>query len=268
MTLEGAIAAAERTEAVRHLIDQAQTASVELVTVSALELCVLGGPEHPLFEEAAAQAWMGLGNRQRKKLIDSVTEGMIERGLLVGNSPGTGLPQPVGNYSLQPELGVMLAARCRPAVIIVTERAAANTRTPRFFALGDQTDPVRAVVAEVPTDLPADIAGNFPNVRKLGPLGWFYRYVLLPRDTAAQALAELTIAPARQSGDVASTGWVVSAYHPGRQNPSGYRLRIQGDGVIARVDSPGTSDGNPAASEHDIEGLRRVMLNLLTEASR
>ena len=80
MTLDTAIAAAERTEAARHLIDQAQADVVDLVTVSALELCVLGGPRHPLFEEPVASAWMQMGERQRKKLIDSVTDGMRRAG--------------------------------------------------------------------------------------------------------------------------------------------------------------------------------------------
>ncbi len=94
MTLDGSIAAAERTEAARQLIDRAQADVVDLVTVSALELCVLGGPRHPLFEEAVARAWMQLGNRRREKVIEWVTEGMIKRGLLLEDNPRTGYWQP------------------------------------------------------------------------------------------------------------------------------------------------------------------------------
>jgi hypothetical protein len=61
---------------------------VELVTVSALELCVLGGPRQPLFEEPVAHAWLQLGNRRRKKLIEWVTEGMVDRGLLIEGDAG------------------------------------------------------------------------------------------------------------------------------------------------------------------------------------
>ena len=68
MTADATAAAAERTEAAAALIEQAQHSDfVELVTVSALELCVLGGPRHPLFEEPVAQAWMQLGDRRRGK---------------------------------------------------------------------------------------------------------------------------------------------------------------------------------------------------------
>jgi hypothetical protein len=61
MTLDPAIAAAERSEAARHLIAQAQLDNVDLVTVSALELCVLGGLRQPLLDERVAQAWSRLG---------------------------------------------------------------------------------------------------------------------------------------------------------------------------------------------------------------
>ena len=54
-----AAAAAERTEAASRLIEQARHSDfVELVTVSALELCVLGGPKHPLFEESVVASFV------------------------------------------------------------------------------------------------------------------------------------------------------------------------------------------------------------------
>lgn len=264
MTLDMAVAAAERTEAARQLISRAQTDAVDLVTVSALELCVLGGPRHPLFEESVSRAWMKLGNRRREKVMDWVTEGMVERGLLIDNSPWTGFQQRSSTYSLQPELGVMLAARCRPAFIIVTETAVQDLRTPRFFVLSDQAEPVRGIVAELPTALPQDISGDFPQVRKLGPLGRFYRYVLMSPDKAAAVLAELTISPPRRSGEALSGGYVVCAYHPDGKDPIGYRLSVWGDGMKARLDGP----GNQAGGEYDVEGLRTVMIDLITRPSR
>jgi len=267
MTPDMDIAAAGRTEATRHLVGQAQAGPVDLVTVSALELCVLGGPRHPLFDEIPARAWMQLGDRRRQKIIDEVTEGMVARGLLTGNSPRTGSQPQSSTYSLKPELGIMLAARCRPAFIIVTERAGQDTRTPRFFVLGDQAEPVRAIVLELPTALTPDIAGDFPNVRRLGPLGWFYRYILVSRDKAAEILAGLVIAPSGQSAGAVPSGWLVSAYHPERQGSFGYRLKIRGDGTKARLDGPGAGDGDQAAASYDLEGLRAVMLDLITGRS-
>ncbi len=71
MTLDPAIAAAERTAAVQHLFEQAQAGFVGLVTLSALELCVLDGPGTP----CSTSAWhmpgrgqgTGGGARLRKK---------------------------------------------------------------------------------------------------------------------------------------------------------------------------------------------------------
>ena len=79
MTLDMDIAAEMRTEAARRLIEAAQQEVVDLVIVSALELCVLGGPAHPLFDEAVARAWARLGNRRRQKIIEWTTEAMVER---------------------------------------------------------------------------------------------------------------------------------------------------------------------------------------------
>jgi hypothetical protein len=268
MTLDTDIAAAERTAAARQLIEQAQADVVDLVTVSALELCVLGGPKHPLFEETVTQAWLQLGDRQRKKVIDWVTEGMVERGLLISNSPQPGLRQRDSSYSLKPELGIMLAARCRPWSVVVTEAENEQLRTPRFFALGDQAEPVRGVVVEEPTALPPDVANGFHHIRKLGPLGRFYRYVLISRDKAAEVLAELTIAPPRRSGVVVSPAWEVSAFYPGSANSSGTPVRIQGDGTTARLNRLGLGDGGATAGAAcDVAGLRAVMLHLITGAS-
>ncbi|MGD0607637.1 MAG: hypothetical protein ABSA53_29135 [Streptosporangiaceae bacterium] len=268
MTLDMAVAAAERTETARQLIGRAQADVVDLVTVSALELCVLGGPRHRLFEESVCSAWRKLGNRRREKVMDWVTEGMVERGLLIDDSPRAGFQPRSSTYSLRPELGIMLAARCRPAFVVVTETAVQDLRTPRFFALSDQSEPVRGIVAELPAALPPDMSGDFPQVRKLGPLGMFYRYVLMSRERAAAVLAELTISPPRRSGQALPSAYSVRAYHPDRKNPVGYSLSVRGDGTKARLEAPGAGDGQQAAAEYDVEGLRAVMLDLLTQPSR
>lgn len=268
MTLDTGIAAAERTAAARQLIEQAQADVVDLVTVSALELCVLGGPKHPLFEEIVAQAWMQLGDRRRKKVMESVTEGMVERGLLIGNNPQTGPRHRENSYSLKPELGIMLAARCRPWSIVVADAENEQLRTPRFFALGDEAEPIRGVVVEEPTTLPPDIADRFHHLRKLGPLGRFYRYVLVSRDKAAEVLAELTISPPRRSGVVVSPAWEVSAFYPGSKNAGGSPLRIQGDGTTVRLNPLDAGDiDRSTGAVYDVAGLRAVMLHLITGSS-
>jgi hypothetical protein len=85
---------------------------------------------------------MQLGNRRREKIIEWVTEGMIKRGLLIEDSPRTGFRPPGSSYSLKPELGIMLAGRCRPAFIVLTETADQNLRTPGSSPL--ETRPSRS----------------------------------------------------------------------------------------------------------------------------
>jgi hypothetical protein len=263
MTLDLDIAAAERTEAARRLIAQAQADIVDLVTVSSLELCVLGGPKQPLFEEPVARAWLQLGNRQRRKLMDEITAGMVERGLLIEDQPEGGRRQRGSTYSLKPQLGLMLAARCRPSSVVVTETMQADLRSPRFFALGDQNEPILGVVIEEPVELPSDIAGNFRQVKKFGPLGWFYRYVLVSQDEAAEMLAELTMSPPKRAGAVEAPGWTVAAFYPGSANPSGERVSVVGDGTTARLDGLGLGNGSQAGTEYHAEGVRTVMLHLI-----
>jgi hypothetical protein len=268
MMLDRAIAAAERTEAARHLIAQARADMVDLVTLSALELCVLGGPQHPLFEESVARAWMQLGERRRRMVVEDATASMVDRGLLIDDSPQPGTRKRGGSYALKPELGLMLAARCRPSSIVITETGRPGLRAPRFFALGDQAELVRGVVMEEPTTLPPAIAGNFPHVKKLGPLGWFYQYFLVSPVKAAEVLAVLTLFPPRRSGAVVAPGWTVSAYYPGSGNPGGERLNVTGNGTKARVYDPRRENGGLADAEYDSGGLGTVMLHLITGSVR
>jgi hypothetical protein len=271
---DAAAAAAERTEAAVQLIEQARHSDVvELVTVSALELCVLGGPKQPLFEEPVAHAWLQLGNRRRRKLIEWVTEGMVDRGLLIEGNAGFSPVSKGTTYSLKPALGIALAARCRPAFII-TVTTEASLRAPRFFALGDRDHPLRGVVVEEPAVLPADIAGDYPHVKKFGPLGRMYRHVLVSPQKAAEALAEVAISPPPQSAPALAPpaagrapGWTVSVYrqYDGR-NPIGCQLTVHGDGARAHLVRPG--DDGAGTAEYDFDALTAVMLTLITGQAR
>ena len=52
-----------KTEAARQLIGRARDGElVDLAVVSALDLCVLGGLRHPLFDEDVARAWLRMGD--------------------------------------------------------------------------------------------------------------------------------------------------------------------------------------------------------------
>jgi hypothetical protein len=260
MTLDPAIAAAGRTEAARQLIARAQTETVDLVTLSALQLCALAGPRQPLFDGRVAEAWLRLTDRRRRKLLEELTAGLAQRGLLIEGDPAAS-----GRYSMSPELGLMLAARCRPDFIVTAAGEEPGLRSVNLFALGDESQPVQAFVAEVPAGLPPDRAAGYPGARKLGPLGWIYSYVLVSPATAAEILARWTLTPPAQPAESAPMRYRVSVYCPDRDNPVGYQLGVRGNGTQAVVDGIGAT---PASSEFDLEGLQAVMLNLLTQASR
>jgi hypothetical protein len=177
------LAAAERTVAARKLIETARSDGiVSLGVLGGMDLCILGGPKHPVFWEAVTKAWLNLGDHARKKLIEDRTADMVDRGLLIKNSPAGHA------YALSPNLGVVLAARCRPA-FVVTASAGPHLRPLCLFALGDRAEPMRGLVVEAPISLP-DTDRKYPNYKKLGPLGWLYSYALLTPDAAAFMLAE------------------------------------------------------------------------------
>jgi len=263
MTLDIDIAAGERTQAARNLIDRAQDGLVDLAIVTALELCSLGVPAHPLFDELPARAWARLGRLQRGQVTDQATRGLVRRRLLIDTTSRTSPEQPIETCALKPELGLVLAARCRPAFAVIIQAEDHNPRTLRLFALGGEAGPVRGFVLEAP-GLPPDPERYFANVSKLGPLGWLYRYVLVSRDMAADSLAQWTVFPPLRPGASACLGWLVSAWYPDRKNPAGHYLRIRGDGTRACLD--GLADGAPG--QYDVDGLRAVMLDLLTRPSR
>jgi hypothetical protein len=196
--------------------------------------------------------------------MEEVTASMLQRGLLIDNDPDLGARQHVSNYSLKPELGLMLAARCRPAFVVVAVGESPGLRPLNLFALGDQSEPVQGIVAEVPTELPPDRASAYPGARKLGPLGWIYRYVLVSPVNAAEILARWTISPPAQM----PTRYLVSAYRPDVENPVGYHLGVRGDGTRAVVEGPDIGSAEPPGTSYDLEGLSRFMGNLLDKASQ
>jgi hypothetical protein len=251
MELDIDLAAAERTEEARRLIDTALSDGiVSLGALGGMDLCILGGPMHPVFPQAVAQAWLALGNRARQKLIDDRTAGMAKTGMLT--------PPPSGGhgYALAPDVGLVLAARCRPA-FVVTASTGPHMRPMCFFALSDQDEPVRGLVIEVPS--PPPDRRKFPQHKKLGPLGWIYSYALVTPDKAAYMLAEHVSSP--PSGAPAGPGqppYVVTRYRAGDGLRPAAELSVVGDGTIVRV-TGGSTDG-----EYDKAALQQILLGLFS----
>jgi hypothetical protein len=240
-----------REEQVRKLIAAAQgDGGVRLAALSAIDLCVMGGPRHPYFDEPTARAWLSLSDRRRQKAIDSATSDMIQRGLLTEGPAEAGS----GTYSMSPELGVVLAARTRPSFIITNQVGNARFFQPALFALGDSDDPVRGIVVESPAGI--------TEASLRDPLAAHYAYALLSLPAAARFLAEWVLRPVPPARDVpAGTPRVVTRFHPANDEEKiGYRLSIRSDGTTAQV----TSDDDQPATDYDAAGLQDVMLGLIS----
>lgn len=259
--MEESAGAEGRTQAARQLFDQAQNETVELVVLTAMELCTLGAPKQVLFDEAVTRAWLDLAKRRRRKIMELTTEGLVNRGLLMAadtvRQSGTAEQD---DYALDPALGIVIAARSRPAFVVTTEVSGTPVRAPRMYGIGDDKKRVRGIVAELPIQRPP---GDFPYLEKMGVLGRFYRYVLVSGATAADELAEWVDKPAPEAtrakdGRLPSRS--VSAYrHDEGHDFSGTTVAFRHDGERARLVVNGTEDGKA----YDRAGLRGLMNDLM-----
>jgi hypothetical protein len=258
-----------RTREARALLERALQEPVELIILSGMELCVLGAPKQVLCEEKLATTWLGYSDRRRRKAMDVTTESLVSRGLLLAEADRG--PQAADadsdTYALDPALGLMLAARSRPAFVVVTAIGTAEARTPRMYGIGDEEVPVRAVVVELPQTRPP---GDFPHLAALGALGRLYRYVLVSVDTAADWLAEWADKPAPEQLRTADglPARLVSVYrHDEGSDFRGFTVALRHEGGRAQLLVDGAADGD-TAGEYDADGVRRIMRDLLVLGRR
>jgi hypothetical protein len=255
-----AVAAARSPEA-RALIDQAQAQDIVLASLTAADLCVLGGPRQALFDAEPAQAWAGMRRRGRKHGPALICQELERCGLLVRQAPAVPLaapgadPEPgLAEYAFSPRLGLVMAARSRPTLAVICKLAMVPSRYPRFFGLGDEQDPLRAVVLETPQAAPP---GDFPYLRKAGALGWFYRYDLVSRASAADFLARWALL--RSERHPGAPRLVTLLWHDQDTLLEVQTLAVRtGDGKTARLGGTGPADG----AEYDQAGLTQVMSGL------
>jgi hypothetical protein len=256
MSISFDITATERTDAARALFGKLYTDGyTNLGVLCGADLCILGGPAHPLCWEPLATAWLGLKSRPRNYIVENLTNSMIKRGLLVEPAPGKGY-YPGAPFGLSPELGILLAARARPAFIVVSHFAR-HLAPVSLFAIGDEREAVRGMVIEVPVAAP----GKANMIVGPGPLGCTFDYLLTTPDLAALFLAGWTLAPA-------------PIEHPSREQPprlvslmrtgdspraAHHQLSVLGNGTTAQVVGQGVT------GEYDKDGLRQVMRDLISQ---
>jgi hypothetical protein len=228
-----------------------------------MDLCVLGGPRQVLFDEAPARKWGTMRRGARKKVPAAIIDDLQDRGLLIRQAPTVPLAAPGGgrepglaDYAFAPRLGLVMAARSRPSIAVTCEQQNVPSRYARCYALGDERDPVRAVVLETPVGSPP---GDFPHLRKLGPLGWFYRYDLVSRASAADFLARWALLQSRRHPN--SPRLVTQLRHDAGKLLAVQTLCVRTDnGKTARIANAGTSGGQ----EYDQAGLTIIMSGLLS----
>jgi hypothetical protein len=258
------IDAAARTAAARQLLDQlGEKGFVDLTVLAGADLCVLGGPKHPLFWEPLARAWLEKSPQDLERLTQARTASMVERGLLIPDLTAPDPTAPGSVHSLDPRLGIALVARTRPAFAITVHFTPAIPPL-SLFALGDEEVPVRGIVVESPGGNPA--APDEPP--KGGPLGVVFYYLLVTPGNAADFLAKWTIRPTPAKRPFrGQPPRIVSLFRPASEPGSvGWHLAVHGDGTRARVDSP---DGSAAdlAGEYDAAGLRDIGLELIARGT-
>ncbi len=248
--------APQRSEHAQALIDAAADTSTELVALSGLDLCALDGPRLMLFDRTVTDAWGQLSEPQRADATTLTLDGLTRRGLLSPSDKG-------GTYAVSPELGLVLAARTRSAFAVLAEMDDDQARPMKMWALGDQTEPVQAIVVEAPTATPP---GSYPHVRKMGALGRFYRYLLVPVTVATGLLADWAIAAPPRARHRRRPARRISIYwHRPGEELRGLIVTVHGDGHTARLSRDDTT-ADPDV--YDRAGLRRVMTDLFTLGRR
>ena len=247
------------------LLDRATaTGGIRLATLSALDLCVLGAPTQALFDELPARVWAGLDGAVRDVLAAEAAHRLTQRGLLLADLPRAADHGTVDRYTFHPLLGTLMAARSRPTFVVMCEvDHSAHGDGPRMYALGDQTDPVRGIVVELPVSVPPQTHGT---PAELGPLGRLYRYSLVTAPVAAALLATWSMpeeaGPQAPPVGTARPRTVALFRQSEEHNVLGMKLFVLGDGTHARLIRSGTPD-DPQSDVYDRTQLRAIMYNLL-----
>lgn len=158
--------------AVRAILDSpAQTGQVlKMPVMATADLCALGALAHPLLDDHALAWWEAQADQEAAALRGY--DHMVRRGMI---DPGNG--------RIHPKLGVILAARMRPAFIMVLRSRPDSATLPgRFLGIADEEEGLRAVMGEV---APPE---KYDRYEELGPL---YIYELASAPKSSQTIAGL-----------------------------------------------------------------------------
>jgi hypothetical protein len=172
-------------------------------------------------------------------VIESRAGQVLERGLLIAESPGQGYDA-LARYGTSAKLGIALAAQANPTFVI-TSSFSPRQAPLTLFALGDATAPVRGIVMEVPSLIP----GKEKQTLERGPLSWQFNHLLATVDFAGQYLTEWTIKSTPANALRKKAARTVALYRPGEGGTPAAELAVAG-----------------VSGECDSAGLRAVLLDL------
>lgn len=164
---------------------------VSLGVLTGVDLCLLGGLEHPVSWEALPSAWQQLGQVERERLVETRTLSILQHGLIKDPPMGRGVAAlfSPARYPMSAELGVLLGARKFPAFIIATHH---ESRIPAVTYF--QVQGANAIVEEIP-----ERAGTTQS-----PLDVMFSYVIQGgRENAGGVPSQ----PGHRLGDPPGSGW-------------------------------------------------------------
>lgn len=160
--------------AVRAILDTpVRTGKVlKMPVMATADLCALGALAHPLLDDHALAWWEAQPDQEAAALRGY--DHMVRRRMI---DPDTG--------RIHPELGVILAARMRPAFIMVVRARPDSDPLPgRFLGIADEAEGLHGVMGEV---APPERHERYD---KLGPL---YIYELASAPKSSQTIAGLAV---------------------------------------------------------------------------
>ena len=256
--------AADVAEADRLLAAAADEGVARLPVLSTGELWVLCGDQQVLADEAEARWWTSMSEPERAKYAAMIIDFLLDRGLLrrpdaTDPGPAAGGPE----LPMAPELAMIVAARQRPAVVVVGSLADGSAgEAPRMYGLADAGQPPRVLIGDVnsPASQPA-----------FGPL---HHFSLMSPVLAGRVLALWATAPgAPGKGGFLSRKKdrtkIVDLYHnrPGEQLTRDRLTVLPGESGQFQVSrqSPGTEPTMPVT--HDLDQLADLLTAMLTGAA-
>jgi hypothetical protein len=223
---------------------------ISLGVLSGADLCTLGATGHPVCWEPLRGAWGRLDEKDRERLAESSTLGLLHRDLIKDQTPGRGVEALIfpACYQLSAELGILLDARMRPARIIATHH---ESRTPAitYFQLRGADAIVEEIPERVEDGAPASLRS---------PLRVIFSYRLLTSAFAAGELARWAMKPILVGRYQPRPPRLICFFGCGEgDSPRSYQLNIHADGEKVHVDGPDIS-GDVGSCE-----LTRLMTDVM-----